>query len=65
MVHVFASRLPDHDWFLQTKKKKLVNVSKIHDYIGNAVANTFYLFVSLFNTLISCQQCLHSPTVIQ
>ena len=65
MVHVFASRLPDHDWFLQTKKKQLVNVSKIHDYIGNAVANTFYLFVSLFNTLISCQQCSHSPTVIQ
>ena len=28
MVHVFASRLPDHDWFLQTKKNQLVNVSK-------------------------------------
>ena len=40
MVHVFASRLPDHDWFLQTKKNQLVNVSKIYDYIGNEVAIT-------------------------
>ena len=40
MVHVFASRLPDHGWFLQTKKNQLVNVSKIYDYIGNAVAIT-------------------------
>ena len=37
MVRVFASRLPDHDWFLQTKKNQFANVSKIHDYIGNAV----------------------------
>ena len=37
-VHVFASRLPDHDWFLKTKKNQFVNVFKIHDYIGNAVA---------------------------
>ena len=40
MVHVCSSRLPDHDWFLQTKKNHFVNVSKIHDYIGNAVAIT-------------------------
>ena len=40
MVHVFASRLPDHDWFLQIKKNQFVNVSKIHDYIANAVAVT-------------------------
>ena len=26
MVHVFVSRLPDHDWFLQTKKSQFVNV---------------------------------------
>ena len=38
MVHVFASHLPDHGWFLQTKKNQFVNVSKIHDYISNAVA---------------------------
>ena len=40
MIHVFASRLPNHDCILQTKKNQLVNVSKIHDYIGNAVAVT-------------------------
>ena len=38
MMHLFTSRLPDHDWFLQTKKNQFVNVSKIHDYIGKAVA---------------------------
>ena len=37
MVRVFPSGLPDHDWFLQTKKNKFVNVSKVHDCIGNAV----------------------------
>ena len=37
MVHVFASHLPDRDWFLQTKKDQFVNVSKIYDYIDNAV----------------------------
>ena len=40
MVNVFASRLPDLDWFLQTKKNQFVNVSKIHNYIGNAVTIT-------------------------
>ena len=40
MVRVFGSRLLDHDWFLQTKKNQFVNVSKILDYIGNAVAIT-------------------------
>ena len=40
VVHVFASGLPDHDWFLQTRKNQFVNVSKVHDYIGNAVAMT-------------------------
>ena len=40
MLHVFASRLPDHDWFLQTKKKQFGNVYKIRNYIGNAVAIT-------------------------
>ena len=30
IVHVFASRLPDHDWFLKAKKNQFVNVSKIH-----------------------------------
>ena len=29
MVQVFTSRLPDHDWFLQTKKNHFVNVSKM------------------------------------
>ena len=38
IVYVFVSRLSNHDWFLQTKKNQFVNVSKIHDYIGNAVA---------------------------
>ena len=38
IVHVFVSRLSDHDWFLQTKKNQFVNVSKIHNYIANAVA---------------------------
>ena len=55
MVHVFASRLPDHDWFLQTKKKQFVNVSKIHDYICNAVAITLpAMFV-----LTGCDQHIH------
>ena len=40
MVHVFASRLPDHDFISQTNKKQFVNVSKIHDYISNTVAIT-------------------------
>ena len=40
MVHVFASSLPDHEWFLQTKKSQFVNVSKIQDHIGNAVTIT-------------------------
>ena len=40
-VHIFGSRLPGLDWFLQTKKNQFVNVSKIHDYVGNAVAITF------------------------
>ena len=30
-LHVFASRLPDHDWFLQTKKNQFMNVSNIHN----------------------------------
>ena len=38
--HVFASRLLDHVWFLQTKKNQSVDISKIHDYTGNAVAIT-------------------------
>ena len=38
--HVFASRLLDHVWFLQTKKNQFVNISKMHDYTGNAVAIT-------------------------
>ena len=38
MVYAFASRLPDHDWFLKIKQNKFVNVSKIHDYIGNTVS---------------------------
>ena len=32
VVHVFASRLPKHDWFLKTKKNQFVYVSKFHDY---------------------------------
>ena len=36
-VREFPSGLPDHDWFLQTKKNKFVNVSKVHDCICNAV----------------------------
>ena len=40
MVHVFASRLPDHDYFLQTNKVKFVDISKIFDYIGNTAAIT-------------------------
>ena len=40
MVHVFESRHSDHDWFIKTKKNQLVNVSKIHEYISNAVAIT-------------------------
>ena len=37
-MYAFASRLPDHDWFLKIKQNKFVNVSKIHDYIGNTVS---------------------------
>ena len=37
LVHVFASRLPDHEWFLQTKKNQLVNVSK--NYGCNHIAS--------------------------
>ena len=40
MVHVFVSRLPDHDWILRTQKNHFLNASKIHDYIGNAVTIT-------------------------
>ena len=40
LVHVFASHLPNHGWFLQTKENQFVNVSKIHDYISNTVAIT-------------------------
>ena len=40
MINVFASRPPDHDWFLQTKTNQFMNVSKIYDYIGNTVAIT-------------------------
>ena len=40
-VHIFGSRLPGPDWFLQPKKNQFVNVSKIHDDVGNAVAITF------------------------
>ena len=40
MVHAFASRLPDHDYFLQTNKDKFVDISKIFDYIGNTAAIT-------------------------
>ena len=51
MVHLFASRLPDHDWFLQTKKNQFVNVSKIH--------------ITLVMQLQSrCQQFSSSPAVI-
>ena len=41
VVHIFPSRLPKYDWFLKTKKKQFVNVSKLHDYTDNAVAITF------------------------
>ena len=37
-VHVFASHLPNQDWFLQTSKNEFVKSSKIFDYIGNAFA---------------------------
>ena len=40
MVLVFASRLPDHACFLQTKESQFVSVSKIYDCIGNTVAIT-------------------------
>ena len=40
VVHVFASHLPDYDWCLQTRKNQFVNVSKIHEYIGNTVVIT-------------------------
>ena len=40
MLLMVASRLPDHDWFLKSKKNQFLNVTKIHDYIGNAVATT-------------------------
>ena len=40
MLLMVASRLPDHDWFLKSKKNQLLNVTKIHDCIGNAVATT-------------------------
>ena len=40
MVHVLASRFPDHDWFLKAKKKRFANVPKIHGNIDNAVAVT-------------------------
>ena len=40
MIYVFASCFSDHDRFLQIKKNQFANVSKIHDYIGNAVAIT-------------------------
>ena len=52
MVHLFASHLPDHDWFLQTKKNQFVNVSKI--------------YITLVMQLQSrCQQFSSSPAVIQ
>ena len=35
LLYVFADRLPVHDWFLQIKKDQFVNLSKLHDVIGN------------------------------
>ena len=49
MVHVFASRLPDHDWILRIQKNHFLNASKIHDYIGNELQSR-------------CQQC--SPLLL-
>ena len=40
MEHVFVSHLTENDWFLQRHKNQCVNVSKIHDYNGNAIAIT-------------------------
>ena len=50
MVCAFAYLLPNHDWFLQTQKEKLVNISKIPDHIGNAIS---LVIPSLF-VLIGC-----------
>ena len=47
VVLVFTSRLHDHARFLQTKKNQFVNVSKIHDYIGNRVAITLPAMIVL------------------
>ena len=38
LIYAFAFRLPAHDWYLQIKKDQFVNVSKLHDFTGNAVA---------------------------
>ena len=55
MVHVFGSRLLDLDWFLQTKKNQLVNVSKIHNYTVNAVAIMLPAMLALAGCdIVSC-----------
>ena len=58
-VHIFGSRLPGLDWFLQTNKNQFVNVSKIHDYVGNAVAITFPITSS--QAMIQWVTCTVSP----
>ena len=47
MAHLFASRLSDHKWFLQTKKNQFVNVCKIHEYIGNAIEITLLIEIEI------------------
>ena len=70
--YVFASRLPDHDWSLQTTttttttKKQFLNVSKIHDYTGNAVAITLpaMFFLTSCDTM-SYFYCMYKKAIFE
>ena len=45
LVDVFTSRLPDHDWFLWTKKNQFVNVSKIQKESPTQVCSCEYCVI--------------------
>ena len=50
LVYSFALTIPNNNWFLQTDKDQYVNISAIHDHIGNEVS----LILPSFFTLTGC-----------
>ena len=52
LVHLFASRLPDQDWFLRTKKNQFVDILRS-------------MLTLVMQLQARCQQCSSLPAVIQ